>query len=268
MKPDKSITPRIAIFAAMPWECRPVLRHLRQVSRKRVGAFTVWQAQVPRAEVTLIKTGVGPQQATAAANALLASQCFDAVLSTGCAGGLHAAALPGDLVVATTAVCGSTGERFATDTQWTSEVLTVATRHARSVQQGPMLCVEQALATAQSKSRAAADGNVAVEMEGAAIARCAAAAKIPYAAMRAILDAADTELETDTGVVDPHSGALRPLGLAKYIVRRPAAVSRLLSMQRMMQAAQASLDRFFAEWLAAPSQPSPSSRFTASSPGN
>ncbi len=236
----------------MPWECRPLLRHLRQVRRERVGGFTVWRARTLRGEVVLMKTGVGPRQAHEAATALSSSGRFDAFISTGCAGGLSAQAAPGDVIIATLAVSEMTGEQFATDPCWSDQAHAVATRSGLTVHRGPILCVEQALSTSESKRIAAANGNIAVEMEGAAIAACAAATQTPFVALRSILDGAGTNLSADAKLIDPVSGAVKPLALAKYVATNSAALSNLLAMQRMMQAAQRSLDRFFAAWLASP----------------
>ena len=50
---------RIAIFAALQWECRPVLRHLRRVTRERHAGVTVWRGTTAACEVWLVKTGMG-----------------------------------------------------------------------------------------------------------------------------------------------------------------------------------------------------------------
>jgi len=239
---------RMAIFAAMPWECRPVLRHLPRVRRERVGSFTVWRAQHAGGDVAVIKTGIGPENADAAASMLLARGDFDIVLSTGCAGGLRAGAMPGDVVVASRAVCAASGRQFVAQPAWMAAIEASAAGAGLKVTCGPMLCVDHALTTVAGKRLAAADGHVAVEMEGAAIAACAARTGIPYGAVRSILDGADTDLGEDGSFIDPHSGAVQPLAIAKYIATRRTAIPHLLAMQRMMHAAQTSLDRFFAVW--------------------
>ncbi len=239
---------RVAVFAAMPWECRPLLRHLQQVRRERIGNFTIWRARTLCGDVVVMKTGVGPRNAHEAVTALTSSEHFDAFISTGCAGGLSSHAASGDVVIATLAVSAATGEQFVTDLSLSDRVHTVATQSGLTVHRGPMLCVEQALSTSESKRLAAAKGNIAVEMEGAAIAACAAATRTPYVALRSILDGADTELGADGKFIDPATGAVKPFALAKYVATNSGALSNLLAMQRMMQAAQRSLDRFFAAW--------------------
>ena len=252
---NPSAVRRVAVFAAMQWECRPVLRNLRQVQRDKLGSFTVWRATSAGHEVTLVKTGIGVRLAAQAIDALLAQGEFDLIISTGCAGGLSPAAAPGDLAIATFAVCAGSGQRFATDVGFADQMTAVAEQAKLTAHRGPMLCVDDAFTTATAKRAAAALGHVAVEMEGVAIAARAAMANIPFIAVRSILDDAETEMH-DGGFVDPASGQVKPLALAKYLVRRPGAIRDLLAMQKMMQAAESSLDRLFKVWFSLFDRPS------------
>ncbi|MGE5233809.1 MAG: hypothetical protein ACM3OB_06840 [Acidobacteriota bacterium] len=115
----------------------------------------------------------------------------------------------------------------------------------------PVLCSAHVLSSAAAKRDAAtATGAVAVEMEGAAIARCASRAGVPFASVRAILDRSNTELDDSTPFLDPASGAVRPLALAAYLAGHPGALPGLLTLQRMMAAARASLEKLFESFLA------------------
>lgn len=238
---------RVAIFAALRWECQPVVHRLRQAARMRVGDFPVWHGRTARREVWVVQTGVGPRRAAAAAQAIRDAGDFGLFVSTGCAGALHDALGPGDLTVATSVVSGT--ETFQTDHDVCARMRSVAERAALSSALGAVLCSPVVLATAAAKRAAAAGGAIAVEMEGAPIASCAAQAAIPFAAVRAILDGARSELRHMGAVVEPSTGRVRPFRLAKYVARHPGAVPDLLAMRHMMTAAQRSLHRFFDAWL-------------------
>jgi adenosylhomocysteine nucleosidase len=240
---------RIAIFAALRWECIPILRQLRQVQRERVADFVVWRGSTVGLEVWLVKTGMGTARAAAAARALDASGRFDLFLSTGCAGALARELAPGDLAVATTVFSAASGPRFESDIAHRHLVCRIATRVALRAVVGPVLCSSHVLATAAEKRAAAECGTIAVDMESAAIAAHAAAVGVPFVSVRTILDAADHELRHAGHFIDPHSGALKPLALAGYLAAHPGAVPELLAMHRMRLAAQRSLDRFFRAWL-------------------
>jgi adenosylhomocysteine nucleosidase len=239
---------RIAIFAALRWECQPVLRQLRQAKRQRVADFTVWRSTTSGREICLMKTGVGAEQADTAAKVMSDTGEFALFLSTGCAGALAPELTPGDLTVATAVIGNGSGARFEADAAQRERLRHVAERAALRTVVGPVLCSPHALTTVVEKKAAAERGAAAVEMEGAQIAACAAQAGIPFASVRAILDTAEMELPYAGRFIDEHSGAVKPLALAGYLATHPSAVSDLLAMQRMMRAAQHSLERFFAAW--------------------
>jgi len=240
----------IAVFAALRWECTPIVQSLRQVQRQRLGTFTLWRGAAAGAEVVVVKTGIGVERAGAAARLVCAAtHRFDVLLSTGCAGALLPSLVPGDLVVATAVVGNPSGERFETNPAWRERVVGNIERAHLPITAGPMLCSREVLATAAAKQAAAAQGFIAVEMEGAAIGAQAAAIGVPFAAVRAILDRADAELPHASKFVDATSGAIKPLALAREVVAHPGIVSDLLAIRRMMQAAQMSLGRLFQVFL-------------------
>jgi hypothetical protein len=72
---------------------------------------------------------------------------------------------------------------------------------------------------------------------------------VPFASVRAILDAATTELPGAGEFLDLQTGTVRRLDVMRYLARQPGALSQLLILRRMMTAAQSSLERFFQAWL-------------------
>ena len=241
---------RVAIFGALHWECRPVLRQMRQVARERVGGFTVWRAATARGEVVLVKTGMGIMHAEAAARTIADRGPFALFLSTGCAGALATELVPGDVAVATAVVRNDAPGHFETHPAQRARAERAAERAALRVTSGRVLCSAHVLATAEHKRAAAAQhGAVAVEMEGASIAAAAGERGIPFVSVRAILDTVETEMKHTGRFIEPQTGAVKPLALAGYLATHPGAIADLLTMQRMMHAAQSSLGRFFAVWL-------------------
>lgn len=244
---------RVAIFAALRWECTPILRRLHRVRRSQVAHSTLWCGEAANREVWLIKTAVGEQLAAAAAQAVCGSTSFDVLLSTGCAGALAPDMRPGDLTIATAVIGNSSGRRFETDPGYREGARTAAERAALHPFIGPLLCSPHVLATAAAKREAAAStGTVAVEMEGAAIAAFAHDAGMPFAAVRAILDSAETELPSAVGLVDHQTGGVHVRNLIRRLASHPGALAQMLALQRMQSAAQKSLARFFDTWLAGP----------------
>lgn len=241
---------RIAIFAALRWECRPILRHLRRVERGRVAQCTFWRGEASGREIWLIKTAVGEQRAAAAVRAVWEDR-FDLFLSTGCAGALSPELVPGDLAIATAVIGNASGAQYQTDPVHRERARVAAQRAALRTVVGPVLCSPRVLANAAAKQAAAVStGSVAVEMEGAAIGALAQQAGVPFASVRAILDTAATELPGPGDFLDPGTGTVRPLDVIRYLARQPGALSQLVALRRMMTAAQRSLEKFFQAWLA------------------
>ena len=241
---------RIAIFAALQWECRAVLHPLRQVRRIGLGGFTCWQAHTPEREVWVVKTGVGVQRAAAAVDAIGDAQTFQLFVSSGCAGGLAPDLEPGDLVLATAISGDGTEHVIATGAAARARAGAAAAAAGLRWVEGPLLCSDNALLTAAAKRAAAAEGAVVVEMEGGAIAARAAAAQVPLLSVRAILDGAEHELQIPATVVNAATGGVRPLALAGYVATHPRVLAELMALQRMQRAARSSLERFFGQWLA------------------
>jgi adenosylhomocysteine nucleosidase len=243
---------RIAIFAALQWECRAVLRHLRGVRRQSVGRFTCWIGQAPQREVWVMKTGVGVRRAALAAEALAATAEFAAFFSTGCAGGLAPELRPGDLAVATALRGHGLVGDLAVDCAQRERAAVVASAAGLRPALGPILCSATVLARVEEKRAAAAGGAIAVEMEGGPIAARAAACRVPFVAVRAVLDAADDELQVAAEVIDRSRGTVRPLKLAGHVAANPGAIGGLIALSRLRRAARYSLEQFFDHWLATP----------------
>ncbi len=241
---------RIAIFAALRWECRPILRHLRRIERGGVAQCTFWRGEASGREIWLVKTAVGEQRAAAAVRAVCEDR-FDLFLSTGCAGALSPELVPGDLAIATAVIGNASGTQYQTDPVHRERARVAAQRAALRTVVGPVLCSPRVLASVAAKQAAAiSTGSVAVEMEGAAIGALAQQAGVPFASVRAILDTATTELPAAGEFLDPQTGTVRPLDVVRYLARQPGALSQLLTLRRMMMAAQSSLEKFFQAWLA------------------
>jgi adenosylhomocysteine nucleosidase len=247
--PDRDLAPSVVIFAAMRWECLPLVRQLRRVERHHTPAAGVWRGAIGDRRVAVVRTGIGLERAAAAAAAVEIGGA-DLIVSTGCAGGLAATLAAGDLVLAT-AIAGADGApSMAVDAAARTRAGEAARRAGLTILEGPMLCSPVVLPGAAEKQAAyARTGAVAVEMESAAIARRAAAAGIPFMSVRVVLDPSAVTLQYAGRFVDPQSGALRPLALARHLVSHPKVVGDLVTMQRMVRAVQDSLGRFFAAWL-------------------
>jgi nucleoside phosphorylase len=240
----------LVIFAALRWECRAVLRALKQVRRARLGHVTTWTGHAEIGEVRVIQTGMGLERAAAAAD-VLRPEMTTAVLSTGCAGALAAGLEAGDLVIASALVSTGGGSRVPTHPRLADRCQAIATGAGLRSTIGPVLCSPKVLNTAASK-RAAAETTqaIAVEMEGTPLAERAARLGVPFASIRAVLDTSSADLTDAGSFLDPATGRVRPMAMAAFLARHPRTLPHFLAMQECMAAAGKSMARFFAALLA------------------
>lgn len=179
---------RIAIFAALEWECQPILALLPDAERQQFGDVMVWHATYEARDIWVVRTGIGPQCAGAAARAVVqhVGTC-DAWLSTGCAGALTPELQTGDVVLAT--AFADMPAAPPPDLTMCRTLESAAQAVGSTVHQGVFLSHHHILADTAAKQHAAQrSGAIAVEMESAAIVEQAHRVGIPCGVCRVILD--------------------------------------------------------------------------------
>ena len=238
---------RLAIFAAMSWECRPIVERLGAAQRTAIGSASVWRAVRDHNELWVVKTGIGSERAASAARRVLGQGQFDLVVSTGCAGALSPDLDVGDLVIASRIVAPD-GTHIETDIDAGARAHDIASGAGLRVALGPVVCNPTVLPTAAAKRAVGAThGAIAVDMESTPIAACAAAQGVPFLSARAILDRVDTDLP-DASLIAP-DGHVRTLAMARRVATHPGDVVRLWALRGMTVTAQQTLRTFFATWL-------------------
>lgn len=163
---------RVVVLVAMKQELFPLERHLSGPG------------------VRLVRTGVGPRRAKAAALEHLPGARL--AITAGCCGGLVRSLAAGTIVVPDRLVEESRGEVLecpATDPHWASLARQSAAELGLGADDGPLVTVSKALLTRRSKAAAHARTHaIAVDMETAAVARVAHELGIPHLALRVVLD--------------------------------------------------------------------------------
>ena len=148
--------------------------------------------QSPRAERwVVVQSGPGTARAAAAANRAVDAG-VDLLVSWGLAGGLAASVAPGT-VVAPRRVLAQGQPPVAVDAAWHSRLAALAREPAMDF--GDLLSVAEPLESPAAKREAANAVNaVAVDMESAGIAAVAARARVPFVALRVVVDGLDDAL--------------------------------------------------------------------------
>ena len=145
-------------------------------------------ARVPHAGLgwSVVQSGPGPERAARCARAAVAAGA-QALVSWGLAGGLAADVASGTVILPRRVIM-QRGETFAVAAAWHERLAALAGEFTVSF--GDLLTVPAALGSSAAKAAAAtALAAVAVDMESAAIAAVAARARVPFVALRVIVDA-------------------------------------------------------------------------------
>lgn len=193
----------------------------------------------------MVRTGMGPVAAAAAAQAVLLSVVPDAIVSTGYAGGLGPAGI-GDVIVGTN-VCDWTraqsGEVFRADPALRALAREAAGEAKLGWSEGPVATVARVLCLAADKrALAEASGAIAVDMESVAIARAALSGNVPFLLVRAVSDRAGENLPMDFNLWLTPGGRVRALA---QLARHPSILCALFGMRRQVERGSQSLARFF-----------------------
>lgn len=213
---------KIAFVAALALECSSLRRHS------------------PRAPAWLVvQSGPGAERAARAAERAI-EEGAGLLVAWGLAGGLADGLAPG-AVLLPRRVAAAAAEPVLADAAWHARL--AAAVGGGALEQGALLSVPAPLETpAAKRAAAAATGAVAVDMESAAVAAAAARARVPFVALRVVVDAVDDALPPDA------ERWIDGEGRTRFAAALSAAVDvrqwrGLLKLAKRCRAASASLDR-------------------------
>jgi adenosylhomocysteine nucleosidase len=187
----------------------------------------------------LIVSGVGLAAAAEGARRLTAAGAR-ALISWGVAGGLDPALAAG-LLVLPREVMSPEGNVFMTAREWRERVSGAIA--GQQVCSGRLLTCREPLASSQAKALAfLKTGAVAVDMESSAVAEVASLARLPFLAVRAIVDtAADALPRAAVAAATADSSAARSARLLGALARRPAELQALVRLAGRYRAASRAL---------------------------
>jgi adenosylhomocysteine nucleosidase len=216
------------VVAALDMEARS----LGSRTRRRDGLFEVGDG-------TLVAvSGMGRTAAVGAAGALIDAGAT-ALVSWGLAGGLDPRLQAGTICLASMVVSRD-GARFATDVHW-REILAAAISHHLRVVSGTLLTSAVAIEDVAAKAAAFAEtGAVAVDMESAGVAQIAASKRLPFVAVRAIVDTAGDTLPRAVMAAGTE-GRVRLARLLFGIVRSPQEIAPVMRLALRYRAATRAL---------------------------
>jgi nucleoside phosphorylase len=218
----------VAAFTALGWETRAVLAALDDV--RPAGAPRRWHGRLgDGASCFLTQVGIGPVRAAAAAHAAPDADWF---FSLGCGGGLVPWVRTGDVIVATDVV--------SLDRSCRPEARRPAHVPAAELdaQPGIIASTPTVLVSSAEKTAAAGCGAVLVDMETWALASEAAERRVPFSAVRVVLDTHADELPFLGEAIDPDTGEIAVGAAARALLPRPWSWPAVLRVARQQWEAE------------------------------
>ena len=216
------------VVAALDMEARS----LGPRTRRRDGLFELGGG-------TLVAvSGMGRTAAVAAAGALVDAGAT-ALVSWGLAGGLDPRLRAGTICLPGVVVARD-GTTFATDVHWREILAAAISQHLRVVS-GTLLTSAAAIEDVAAKAAAFAEtGAVAVDLESAGVAQIAASKRLPFVAVRAIVDTAGDTLPPAV-LAAGTEGRMRFARLLFGIVRSPREIAAVMRLAQRYRAASRAL---------------------------
>jgi adenosylhomocysteine nucleosidase len=185
--------------------------------------------------------GMGPDRARRAADALVVEGAT-ALISWGCAGGLQESILSGTLILPDR-ILASDQTTLPVDKSWRERLLHRLQEHL-DIMTGPLIESPSVLRSPPEKTALfERSGALAVDMESAAIAQVAAAAQLPFLAVRAVSDSATLAIPPPVLNATDAFGRVRLLHLFTSLARRPHLLPNLIRVGLSFHAAQNTLTK-------------------------
>jgi adenosylhomocysteine nucleosidase len=229
---------RVLLTFAVDAEFAP-WRKLRNLEEVRDGHVILYKAQIGRALVDLVVTGMGVDNATRIANAVLAMKTpYQFCVSAGFAGALSDKYSIGDILVAE-----AIQKLGKSKTLQCSRNLVYAARADGANQVKLFLTSDHVVRTVEEKLRLAPFAG-AVEMESFAIVSVAQAYKLPVVAIRVISDTTERDMPVRIDTMVDEKGRVSVGGVVRQVVHHPLHLPALIRLGRESKTAAEALANF------------------------
>lgn len=176
-------------------------------------------------------SGASPARAEALAKRLADRGCAG-LLSIGLAGALDPALHPGDVVLSST-IISPDGAKVPADEAWRDRIAADLEAANIRFRIGAIAGLDELVRLAETKRALfSGTGAVAVDMESHAVMRIAAAAGIPFLAVRVIADSATDELPRAAASALNAEGGVSIFGLLGALLKRPGDIAGMTMLAK------------------------------------
>jgi len=237
----------VALFVATRWELAALRRALPVNRQVEIDGVSCFIGQQTERQYWLVHTGIGPESAKAAANAVLNRQPMALAISTGFAGALVPAAI-GDVIVGISVSSGwfngawhQVAQPISCDAAAISTMRAVVAQLGLTVRVGSIVSLSSVVCRASEKR--AIDrltGAVALDMESAALGMVAKEQGVPFMVFRTVSDLAGEDLPVDFNLF------LKPSGWVRGLVALMSHPSSLIRFNQLRRQSRLAADRLTA----------------------
>jgi nucleoside phosphorylase len=232
---------RILVTFAVEAEFAP-WRKLRDLRINKVGEISVSQAQIGRASVDFVVTGMGSENARRVANVVMA-QPYAICIAAGFAG-----ALKPEHAIGTILAAEAVQQIGKAKTVQSSRRLVRAAGSDGAFRSKLFLTSDSVIRNAEEKAKLAPFAD-AVDMESFAILSVAQEHKISAVAIRVISDTSNRDMPVFLDTVVDDMGRVKIGGLVSKIVRHPIQLPALIRLGRDSRTAAEALAHFLEAYI-------------------
>ncbi len=232
---------RILVTFAVEAEFAP-WRKLRDLRVNKVGEISVNQAQIGRASVDFVVTGMGCENARRVASVVMA-QPYTICIAAGFAG-----ALKPEHAIGTILAADAVQRIGKAKTMQSSRRLVLAAKNDGAFHSKMFLTSDSVIRNAEEKASLAPFGD-AVDMESFAILSAAHEHKISAVAIRVISDTSSRDMPVFLDAVVDDMGRVKIGGLVRKVVRHPIHLPALIRLGRDSRTAAEALAHFLEAYI-------------------
>ncbi|MFW6126188.1 MAG: hypothetical protein ACOC58_03700 [Chloroflexota bacterium] len=228
------------MLGAMERELVALRRKMRIEDVVHDGPFPMWSGRYGDRQVVLVRTRIGPRNATAAATRVLERFPCTALVSMGFGGALAPDLGVGDVVVCERLCTEDSADRTL---EADPRLVQACTQHGGrlsgsvNTRVGTSVSVRLPVCTRERRAQLAKDcGACLVDMESYWIGSISLSQRVPFVCVRSVSDTANEELPPLDRLVDS-DGRWKPATALRYFTRRPWKLASLVRLRRHCQAA-------------------------------
>lgn len=233
---------RVLVAYAVEPEFAP-WRKLRTLAERNVGGFTLRTAQIGRAHVDFVVSGMGRAKAERAAGTAL-SEPHTICIAAGFCGSLKEQHQVGDILVA-----DAVQELNGTKTLECSRNLVTAACWEDGAQRVKKFFAVRAIASSREEKARLAPYADAVDMESFGVVTAARSRGVSVVAIRVVSDRSDQDVPIDFGTTVDAQGRVSVRGVVKLVASNPFQLPALIRLGRESKTAAEGLANFLEAYI-------------------